>query len=109
MKLHRTERISKLIMEYLNEIIIREIELPNVMATITAVDVAKDHSRAIVRVSVLPSDKSAGVVKTLNHTRGRLQYQLQRKINIRPMPKIIFEVDKGPEQAAAVEKALLNK
>ncbi|MDP3901953.1 MAG: ribosome-binding factor A [bacterium] len=108
MRFHRPERISKLIMEYLNELLIRDVETPGTLVTITNVDVAKDLSRAAVRISVLPSDKANIVLKKFDDIRGYLQYKLLRKLNIRPLPKIYFEIDRGPEQAAAVERALLK-
>jgi ribosome-binding factor A len=38
---------------------------------------------------------------------GNLQHLLNKKMNIRPMPRISFEIDGGLENAAKVEKALL--
>lgn len=108
MKFHRPERVSKLIREYLNEFLIREIEIPGVLLTITDVEVAGDMSRAVVRFSTLPSEAVVKVFKILTHARDHFQYELFKKLNIRPMPQIVFEIDRGPEQAAAVEKALLS-
>lgn len=96
-------------MEYLNELILRQIETPNALATITDVEVTKDLERAVVKFSVLPSEKSADVLKILEKARGELQFQLSRKLNIKPMPKIVFEIDYGPERAAGVEKALMKE
>ena len=109
MRFHRPERVGKLIMEYLNELLLRQIEVPDALVTITDVEVTKDLNRALVRVSVLPSEKSAEVLKILEKERGRLQFSLSRKLNIKPMPQIVFEIDYGPERAAGVERALLKK
>ena len=57
----RTEQVSILIQQKLNEIVTREIELPaGVLVTITKVEVAKDLKYATVWLSVTPEDK-AGV------------------------------------------------
>lgn len=109
MKYFRYERVSSLIQAELNKIILREIETPGVLITITQIEVAKDLERAIVYFSVLPSDKAREVLGVLNKNRAHLQYLLMKKINIKPMPKISFKIDYGPEKAAQVEKALLNK
>lgn len=109
MKFHRSERVSKLILEYLNELLLREVETPGALATITDVEVAKDLSRAAVKVSVLPSEKSGEVLKILKKVESGLQFRLSRKLNIKPMPQIVFEIDYGPQRAAEVEKALLKE
>lgn len=109
MKYHRPERVSDLIIEELNNIILREIEIPDTLITITDAEVLKDLSRAVVKISVYPSEKSALVLKVLEKKRDHFQYLLLRKINIKPMPQIAFRLDKGPEKAAAVEKRLLEE
>ncbi len=106
---HRSSRVSKLIREELSKIILRELEFPGALATITQVDVDKKLESAKVMVSVMPSKSSAEVLEELGKSARHLQYLLLRKINIKPLPRIIFELDRGPENAAAVEKALLSK
>ena len=109
MKFHRQERVSKLIMEYLNELILREVEVPGALVTITDVEISKDLEHAKVLVSILPSEKSEGVLKVLEKSQNKLQFTLGRKLNIRPMPKISFEIDYGMEKAARIEKLSLEE
>jgi ribosome-binding factor A len=49
------------------------------------------------------------IFEILKKKQGKLQFILSRKMNIRPMPRINFELDFGLEKAAAVEKALLDE
>lgn len=98
-----------MIQEELAKIILREIEFPEALVTITGVDVDKKLETAVVRLGVLPPSSSGEVIKTVEGARGRLQRLLTKKINIKPMPRIRFEIDRGPENAAAVEKLLLGK
>ncbi len=106
---HRPERVSSLIQEELGNLILREVEFePGVLVTITYVDVASDLARAKVGVSALPSEKAPLAMAHLREKAKELQFQLLRKINIKPMPQIIFEIDRGLEHAAEVEKALLE-
>lgn len=106
---HRPERVSDLIIEELSNLILREIEVPDVLITITDVEVLKDLSRAVVKISVLPSEKSELALKILEKNRSHLQYLLLRKMNIKPMPQIVFKIDRGLEKAAVVEKKLLEE
>jgi len=104
----RPLRVQKLVREELSKIILRELEFNEALVTITEVVVDKKLGMARVKVSVLPADAAERVLKILGKNTGRLQYLLTRKINIKPMPRIRFEIDRGPENAAAVERALLS-
>ncbi|MEK7192332.1 MAG: 30S ribosome-binding factor RbfA [Patescibacteria group bacterium] len=108
MKTFRPERVSDLIIEELNKLIMKEVEVPDTLITITDVEVVKDLSRAVVKVSVYPTEQSEKVLKILKKLQGHFQYLLLRRMNIRPMPKIAFEADYGLEKAARVEKRLLE-
>ncbi|OGY62865.1 MAG: ribosome-binding factor A [Candidatus Harrisonbacteria bacterium RIFCSPHIGHO2_01_FULL_44_13] len=109
MKYFRAQRVSSLIRDELNKLLLRYVEIPEALTTITDVAVSKDLDRAVVKFSVLPSEKAERVLKILNKARGNLQYRLLRKINIKPMPQIAFEIDYGPTKAASIEKALMNE
>ncbi len=105
---YRPQRVAKLIRNELSEIIGTELEFENALMTITEVEIDKKLETARVKFSVIPSEKIKPVLRSLNQFRNRLQYLLMKKINIKPMPQIKFELDRGPEHAADVEK-LLNE
>jgi len=122
---HRPERVANLIKEELSKIISRELEFSNCLVTITGVEIDKKLERAVVNFSVFspcqgcpsrqidecvegtPRDAES-VLKILDKNCGYLQYLLAKKINIKPMPKIVFKIDKGLEKAAEIEKLLLE-
>ena len=106
---HRPLRVQKLIREELSKIVLRELEFFGALATITEVVVDKKLGTAKVKVSILPAEAAEEVLKTLEKNTGKLQYLLMKKINLKPMPKISFEIDRGPENAARIEKMLLGK
>ena len=105
---YRSLRVGKLIREELSVLILRELEFPEAIVTLTEVLVDKKLGIAKVEVSVVPSERAATALKLLNEHRARLQHLLLRKINITPMPHLRFEIDRGPENAARVEKTLLE-
>ena len=108
MKFFRSQRVASLIQEKISWMIEREVEVPGVLITVTEVLVTKKLESAAVRVSVLPSEKAPDAMRELGRRVGELQFKLNRLLNIKPMPRISFELDRGPEQAAIVEKLLLN-
>src|SRR3989338_11213032 len=105
----RPERVGSLIREELGRLMQREVELPDMLATIMEVEVDKKLEHAKVGISVIPSEKSAEALRLLNVARRDLQFRLRRKLNIKPMPEIVFYLDHGPENAARIEKLLMQE
>lgn len=108
MTYQRHQRVSSLVQEEFNKIILRELDFGGALVTVTEVDVQKDLDCATVNFSVIPVEKSKAVLEILNKNRRHLQHLLLKKINIQPMPEIRFRIDYGPEKAAALEKTLLD-
>ncbi len=108
MKLHRKQRMEQLIRDELSAMILRELEFDNTLLTITEVEVSSDLIHARVKVSVIPGDQADHVVEVLNKRQPHLQYELLHKLNIIPLPTVHFIVDHGFENAAAVEKNLME-
>jgi ribosome-binding factor A len=110
MRFFRSQRVSKLIREQLSGLILREVDIPvGALATITEVEVDKKLEHAKVKVSVLPSERADAVMHALDRNAGKLQHLLTEKINIKPMPRIAFALDRGYENAAQVEKRLMEE
>lgn len=106
---HRPERAASLIREELSKIILREVEFPlECLATIVDAEVDPKLERAVIKVSVIPSEKSAAVFKILERNKSHLQYLLLKKINLKPMPRIEFKIDRSLEEDAKIEKILLQ-
>jgi ribosome-binding factor A len=109
MKMHRAERVASLIREELSRFLLREVEFPEgSLVTISHVDVDKELATAAVWVSIIPEASKEEAMKILKSEQGRMQFLLNRKMNIKPMPRINFLLDEGLEKAAAIEKILLD-
>lgn len=105
---YRPLRVGDLIQKELSEIIQREFEFENSLVTITLVEVDKKMERALVNISVIPSDKLEETVKMLEKAQGFLYHLLFKKLNIKPMPHLMFRSDRGFENAANIEKSLMK-
>ncbi len=106
---YRGLRVGELIRNELGKMILREFEFPGVLVTITDVAVDRKLEGARVEVSILPSEKSDETIRVLKKNAGLLQHLLLKKMNIKPMPRIRFEIDHGLENAARVEKIILEE
>ncbi len=106
---YRQLRVGGLIQKELSELVEREIEIPlGTLVTITSVEVDKKYERALVMVSVIPAAATETAMSILEKARGYLFHLLLRRLNIKPMPDLMFRLDKGLENAANVERVLIN-
>ena len=108
MKNHRPERVASLIQEELGKLLLREVEFP-AFVTITSVEVDGKLQFANVRLSVIPSASDKKILAIAEKNERHLQNLLFKKLNIRPMPSIQFELDAGPANAARVEEIILHQ
>lgn len=93
MRHYRREKISSLIQEELGKIIERDLEFDGAMVTITTVEISDDLAQAKVRFSIFPKEKEPETFQVLEEKRKHLQFKLVRKLNIKPMPTLKFEID----------------
>ena len=108
MKTHRGLRVASVIREELAKLLLTEVDFDAAIPTITEVVVDDKMVWADVLVSVIPSPQGDEVMRKLEHAAGHLQHLLNKKLGIRPMPRIRFKLDHGLEKAAMVEKILLK-
>lgn len=105
----RIEKINILIREVISEILLREVQFPpGVLVTVTRVVAAEDLRRAKVFVSVLGNDEAAEkvVLAELGRLAGAIQRELNRKLRMRPVPRITFAIDEEEKRRERVEKLL---
>lgn len=105
----RNLRVAKLIEEELSRIIMKELEFDGALVTITGVEVLKDLSRAKIKLAILPAEKAPSALTAISESAGRLRHLLLKKINIKPMPRLVFELDSGTKTADNFDKTLLKK
>ena len=88
---------------------LKELEFDGAIATIAEVEVDKKLGVAKVRLSVLPTSAAKKSLAVAERAAGELQHLLMKRIQIKPMPRIRFELDLGPQHASDVERLLLNQ
>ena len=94
MRTFRNLRVANLIQEELGKIILREMEFPiSTLVTITEVEIPKDMREAKIKLGVIPESEAPKVLEILSSYRPLLQNLLLKKINIKPMPRIVFELE----------------
>jgi len=104
---NRIQRVNSLIKNELSQIILREVDFPkDVLVTITQVEVSKDLNQARVHISVIPGEQVDRAFKILNRRIYDLQQKLNRRLKMRPIPRIKFLKEEKTSEAARVEELL---
>ena len=110
MESRRLLKIESLIQKELGEIVERWLERPSgSLVTLTNVKVTADLSEAKVGVSVIPKEAAVEALKKLDKAHWEAEKLLRERLKFRPVPRLEFELDEGPEKAARIEKLLLEE
>jgi len=106
---NRLEKVNSLLEREIGKIIQREIFFPDgVLPTLARVETTSNLIEAKVFITVWPEDKSEQVIKTLNKEIYDIQQEINKKLNMRPVPKIRFVKDEIISKAGKIEE-LLNQ
>lgn len=103
----RIPRVNQLFKKEISKIIVKEFEMPlGVLTTITRVEVTPNLIQARVFVSVIPEGKFAEIFKYLKNNVYNIQQKVNKKLAMRPVPKIIFVEERKTREAARIEELL---
>jgi ribosome-binding factor A len=104
----RPEQVAGTIRQVIADALAREVRDPRVgVVTVTGVLVTNDLSHARVMVSVPGDDaEKAKAMQGLQSAAGFLRTRAARSLTTRTVPELHFELDKGIEHAARIEKLL---
>ena len=101
MRKYRNLKMESLIRDELSLILLKEFEFP-ALVTLVKVNIDSDFKLAKVKIKVIPKDLKMNLVnqkklelkilKELNENKEKLFKILLKKLNLKPLPKIIFEI-----------------
>ncbi|MBI4359232.1 MAG: ribosome-binding factor A [Candidatus Nealsonbacteria bacterium] len=104
---NRLPRLNQIIQVEFGQILLREVEFPEgALVTITRVETAPNLSVAKVFISVFPEKRTPIVFKVLGAQIYFLQQKLNQKLEMRPIPRLIFCPEKETSAAGRVEELL---
>jgi len=103
----RILKVNALIQSHLGEILTRELSLkPEVFITIAKVDTTPDLRYTRIFISIFPEKESNYVLKTLEKEVYQIQGNLNKRLSMKPLPKIEFRNDLTESKADKIEKLL---
>ena len=104
---YRVEQIANLMQKLLAEMIEKDFCMTrDKLISVTKVCPSGNLQEAKVYISVLPDKEQKTVMEDLWRNVASFQETLNKKLRMRPVPKIIFESDSQPREAQEVETIL---
>jgi len=103
----RIQRVNQLIKREISQILLREIEFPSaILVTITQAQTSADLRDVDILLSVIPEKETENILNFLNSKIYVLQQKLNKRLKMRPLPKIKFFEEKKTAEAGRIEELL---
>jgi len=103
----RIQRVNQLIKKELSQIILREVDFSkDILVTVTRVDTLPNLRESRIFISTVPEEKAQIVLKVLNQKIYDLQQKINRRLKMRPVPRIKFLEEKETANAGRIEELL---
>lgn len=104
----KTSQLNELILHELASLVNREIELPDVLITISYVYCSPDLKQAKIGFSVLPDNLSGTALRKLQSSTSHLVGFLRDRLRLRRLPHFIWEFDATEKEANKIEKIIAD-
>jgi len=103
----RIQKINDLVRQHINDIILKDLSLKEgVFITISKVDTTPDLRYTRVFISIFPEKEISYGLKSLEKEVFKIQGKMNKKLSMRPLPKIEFRLDNTESEADKIEKLL---
>lgn len=104
----RVDRISPEVQRAIDAIIRDELNDLRIGGTwsIVRCEVTRDLRYCKVRISILEEEKRNGMMAALKNAAGFVRRELGKRVDLRYVPEILFELDTNIEYAAKIDRIL---
>lgn len=103
----RIVRVRELLREEIGGLLLKEFDLSEeALLTVTRIELSPKLTHAAVFVSIFPEKFAQKTLLMLEQKTPMMQRMLNRKLSMRPLPKIRFSLDRDVARADTVERIL---
>ncbi len=103
----RLLRVRELLKRELSNVIAKDFEFPNVLVTVTDVDVTPDLRSGHVFIGIVgPEEERDKVIAKLNENHGLIQSHMSRRVVLKYTPQLTFRPDVSAERGVRVVSLL---
>ena len=106
--MQRHERLEQDVKIALSDIIMNEVKEPSVtgLISVTDVKITPDQKYAKVYVSIYGKENKNKVVDALTKAKGFIKKELGRRVRMRNMPELVFELDNSMEYGEHMDRVI---
>jgi len=95
----RIIKVNKLFKQEVGRMILEDVDFPfDAVVTVISVDTSLDLRYADVYISVIPKEKEEEVLDFLEEDIYAMQQKINKKLFMKPVPKIRFRLDLGGDR-----------
>ena len=102
----RIKKVNELLRHEVSQLLFKKVDLSGVFITIISVETSPDLRQAKVKISVIPTEKGEAALRAISQNIFDIQQEINKKLYMKPVPKLRFEIDKVEEKAQEIEKLL---
>jgi len=100
----RVERMNSLLKREISKIILDEIDFGDSLVTITDAQTSGNIFYSKILFTVIPQKKEKDILFVLKRNIFSIQKRLNKRLRIRPVPKISFKIDDGTKNLYEVDR-----
>jgi len=105
MESRRLEKINELLHRFISQLLKEELEF-DALVTVANVKTTANGQESIIGITVYPFEKSGEALKQIQKQLYGFQQRVNRGLNMRPVPKMIFKIDESEEKGEKVLRAV---
>lgn len=102
----RVEQVNELLKKELANLISQEVLTPDFLITVLYVDCAPNFDSAKIGISVLPEKFTGTALEKLRKQSSQFGKALNKKLNLRKIPKFYWTIDTTKKEADELEDIL---
>jgi len=106
--MERNEKVANLIKELSAAFLSRESNRTS-LVTVTSTTTSPDLKRATIFITVLPESKEKEVLEFAKRKRGEMRDYLKKNLEIKTIPFIDIEIDRGEKNRQKIDELLREK
>lgn len=100
----KVERVNELLHREIANFINKNLELNDVLLTVSYIISSPDFKLAKVGVSVLPENRAGKVLEKLRSMSSSLAKEIAKKTKLRRVPRFVWEFDETEKEAAKLDE-----
>ncbi|MEX1064206.1 MAG: 30S ribosome-binding factor RbfA [Candidatus Paceibacterota bacterium] len=103
----RLKKVNELLQFEVSKILKSEVETgTDVLITVVRAEASLTLEHATIMISVFPSEKEKETLEKIQKEIYSIQQALNKRLVMRTVPKLRFEIDKTEEQASRIEEII---